>query len=147
MVLSRSCGAPGSTNGCACYSCCNPKIVVSPALAGTQLPRGAGCANWIAEGGGHGTQRSSDRPAKKLPNRGRWTLRPCAGSILLFSPANSWRSWASGSGKSTLLHILGGLDDSSEGEVSLAGHRLAQMEDKELTLQRRRPVGVVFWCR
>ena len=53
----------------------------------------------------------------------------------------------SGSGKSTLLHILGGLDDISEGEVSLAGHRLAQMEDKELTLLRRRPVGVVFWCR
>ncbi len=53
----------------------------------------------------------------------------------------------SSSGKSTLLHILVGLDDSSEGEVSLAGRRLAQMEDKELTLLRRRPVGVVFWCR
>jgi len=51
----------------------------------------------------------------------------------------------SGSGKSTLLHILGGLDDISEGEVSLAGHRLAQMEDKELTLLRRRQVEVVFW--
>jgi putative ABC transport system ATP-binding protein len=50
----------------------------------------------------------------------------------------------SGSGKSTLLHILGGLDDSSEGEVSLAGRALAQMEDKELTLLRRRQVGFVF---
>lgn len=50
----------------------------------------------------------------------------------------------SGSGKSTLLHILGGLDDSSEGEVSLAGRALAQMDDKELTLLRRRQVGFVF---
>ena len=43
----------------------------------------------------------------------------------------------SGSGKSTLLHILGGLDDSSDGEVSLAGQALAKMEDKQLTLLRR----------
>lgn len=50
----------------------------------------------------------------------------------------------SGSGKSTLLHILGGLDDSSDGEVTLAGQPLARMEDKELTLLRRRQVGFVF---
>ena len=48
----------------------------------------------------------------------------------------------SGSGKSSLLHILGGLDDSSEGEVSLAGQALAKMEDKELTLLRRRRLVV-----
>lgn len=50
----------------------------------------------------------------------------------------------SGSGKSSLLHILGGLDESSEGEVSLAGRPLAQMDDAELTLLRRRQVGFVF---
>ncbi len=50
----------------------------------------------------------------------------------------------SGSGKSSLLHILGGLDDSSGGEVSLAGQPLAQMDDNELTLLRRRQVGFVF---
>lgn len=48
----------------------------------------------------------------------------------------------SGSGKSTLLHIVGGLDDSSEGEVSLAGQALAKMEDKVLTLLRRRRLVV-----
>lgn len=48
----------------------------------------------------------------------------------------------SGSGKSTLLHIVGGLDDSSEGDVSLAGQALAKMEDKELTLLRRRRLVV-----
>ncbi|MFQ5942341.1 MAG: ABC transporter ATP-binding protein [Anaerolineales bacterium] len=50
----------------------------------------------------------------------------------------------SGSGKSSLLHILGGLDDSSGGEVSLAGQSLGQMDDNELTLLRRRQVGFVF---
>ena len=50
----------------------------------------------------------------------------------------------SGSGKSSLLHILGGLDDSSDGDVSLAGQPLAKLEDKELTLLRRREVGFVF---
>ncbi len=48
----------------------------------------------------------------------------------------------SGSGKSTLLHIVGGLDDSSEGEVSLAGRALEKMEDKVLTLLRRRRLVV-----
>lgn len=48
----------------------------------------------------------------------------------------------SGSRKSTLLHIVGGLDDSSEGDVSLAGQALAKMEDKELTLLRRRRLVV-----
>lgn len=48
----------------------------------------------------------------------------------------------SGSGKSTLLHIVGGLDDSSEGDVSLAGQALAKMEDKVLTLLRRRRLVV-----
>ena len=50
----------------------------------------------------------------------------------------------SGSGKSSLLHILGGLDDSTEGEVTLAGQSLAKLEDKELTLLRRRQIGFVF---
>jgi len=50
----------------------------------------------------------------------------------------------SGSGKSTLLHLLGGLDDASEGEITLAGRRLALLKADELTLLRRRQVGFVF---
>ena len=50
----------------------------------------------------------------------------------------------SGSGKSTLLHLLGGLDKTSDGEVSLGGRRLSVMSDKEVTLARRRNVGFVF---
>lgn len=50
----------------------------------------------------------------------------------------------SGSGKSTLLHLLGGLDDASDGDVQLAGKGLAHMNDDEITLLRRRQVGFVF---
>ena len=50
----------------------------------------------------------------------------------------------SGSGKSTLLHILAGLDRPTEGWVELAGTRLDELGDRDLTLLRRRAVGFVF---
>lgn len=50
----------------------------------------------------------------------------------------------SGSGKSTLLHLLGGLDQPSEGEIVLANHTLKQLDDKQITLVRRHNVGFIF---
>lgn len=50
----------------------------------------------------------------------------------------------SGSGKSTLLHLIGGLDQPSDGEVTLADRRLSLLKDKEITLLRRRNIGFVF---
>jgi putative ABC transport system ATP-binding protein len=50
----------------------------------------------------------------------------------------------SGSGKSTLLHLLGGLDGPTDGEVTLGGKPLSKLNDKEVTLIRRRNVGFVF---
>ena len=50
----------------------------------------------------------------------------------------------SGSGKSTLLHMGGGLDTPTEGEVYVAGKRLAGMTKEELTIFRRRKVGFIF---
>lgn len=50
----------------------------------------------------------------------------------------------SGSGKSTLLHLLGGLDQPTSGEVTLAGKRLATLNDDQITLVRRRNVGFIF---
>lgn len=50
----------------------------------------------------------------------------------------------SGSGKSTLLHLIGGLDQPSDGEVTLAGQHLSLLKDKQITLLRRRNVGFVF---
>jgi putative ABC transport system ATP-binding protein len=50
----------------------------------------------------------------------------------------------SGSGKSTLLHLMGGLDIPSDGQITLAGRRLAHLSDDEVTIIRRRQVGFVF---
>jgi putative ABC transport system ATP-binding protein len=50
----------------------------------------------------------------------------------------------SGSGKSTLLHLIGGLDNPSDGQVLLAGRPLALLTDDEVTVIRRRQIGFVF---
>src|SRR5579863_7079742 len=51
---------------------------------------------------------------------------------------------ASGSGKSTLLHLMAGLAHPDSGVVRVDGVDLASMKDKQLTLFRRRKIGLVF---
>ncbi|MBD1553809.1 ABC transporter ATP-binding protein [Pseudomonas typographi] len=51
---------------------------------------------------------------------------------------------ASGSGKSTLLGLLAGLDLPSTGEVSLAGHGLASLDEDRRAQVRAEHVGFVF---
>ncbi len=51
---------------------------------------------------------------------------------------------ASGSGKSTLLHLMAGLTGADEGRVLVNGTDLGEMNDKQLTLFRRRHIGLVF---
>ena len=50
----------------------------------------------------------------------------------------------SGSGKSTLLHLIGGLDQPTEGEVFVDGKSLANMKKEQLAVFRRRKVGFIF---
>lgn len=50
----------------------------------------------------------------------------------------------SGSGKSTLLHLLGGLDASSAGEVSVLGHLLANMNETKRGELRNQSLGFVY---
>ena len=51
---------------------------------------------------------------------------------------------ASGSGKSTLLHLLGGLDDASEGSVEIMGQDLMRINQAERGIWRNRHVGFVY---
>ncbi len=50
----------------------------------------------------------------------------------------------SGSGKSTLLNIVGALDTPTSGKVLIDGKDIFSMEDRNLTIFRRRNIGFIF---
>ena len=50
----------------------------------------------------------------------------------------------SGSGKSTLMHILAALDRPTTGSVWIAGIKLGDLNDTEITKLRRKHIGFVF---
>jgi putative ABC transport system ATP-binding protein len=50
----------------------------------------------------------------------------------------------SGSGKTTLLNLIGGLDQPTEGEVSVAGERIDRLSGGQLAKWRARHVGFIF---
>lgn len=51
---------------------------------------------------------------------------------------------ASGSGKSTLLHILGSVDQPTEGKVMVEGVDISTMNPTQAAIFRRRKVGLVY---
>jgi putative ABC transport system ATP-binding protein len=50
----------------------------------------------------------------------------------------------SGSGKSTLLHLMGTLDRPTSGDITVAGHRVSELTDRDLSSLRAHHIGFVF---
>lgn len=50
----------------------------------------------------------------------------------------------SGSGKSTLLNIIGGIESADSGSVSIGDETVEKMNEKQLSLYRRKHLGYVF---
>ena len=50
----------------------------------------------------------------------------------------------SGAGKTTLLNLLGGMDDATEGKITLDGKEISKLNKKQLTQYRREDIGFVF---
>lgn len=50
----------------------------------------------------------------------------------------------SGSGKSTLLNMIGALDTPTSGKVAIGGKEIFAMDDRKLTIFRRRNIGFIF---
>ncbi len=51
---------------------------------------------------------------------------------------------ASGSGKSTLLHLLGGLDEPTSGDITIAGQSIGDLSPLQLGRLRNRELGFVY---
>ena len=50
----------------------------------------------------------------------------------------------SGGGKTTLLNLLAGLDLPDRGQIILNGRKVSDLSDHDLTLLRRKEIGIVF---
>ena len=50
----------------------------------------------------------------------------------------------SGSGKSTLLNMIGALDTPTSGRITIGGMDIFSMDDRRLTVFRRRNIGFIF---
>ncbi len=82
---------------------------------------------------------------KKQYQMGEVTVRALKGVNLIVNKGEFVAIMGpSGSGKSTLLHLLGGLDEPSDGEITLAGQPLSKLNDNAITVVRRRKVGFIF---
>jgi lipoprotein-releasing system ATP-binding protein len=85
-----------------------------------------------------------DSVVKRYPTRGEPLVVLSGVSFTLSAGENAAILGPSGSGKSTLLHILGGLDEPSEGSVSIAGVNPFALSEPELAHFRNRSVGFIF---
>lgn len=81
---------------------------------------------------------------KSFPTRGEPLVILKDASLKLSAGENAAILGPSGSGKSTLLHIIGGLDQPTSGNVTLAGENPANLNEQQLAHFRNRHIGFVF---
>ena len=85
------------------------------------------------------------RDVERRYDRGGTTLRAVAGVSLTIAPGEFVAVVGpSGCGKSTLLNLVSGVDRADAGSVRVDGRELTTASEAELTLLRRRTLGIVF---
>jgi len=80
------------------------------------------------------TFEAENAPVRAL--RGANLIVPKGEFVALMGP--------SGCGKSTLLNLVAGLDVADEGTIKVAGEEVTGRSEDELSLLRRRHIGIVF---
>jgi len=83
--------------------------------------------------------------AVKIYGRGETEVRALDGVDVTFESGELTTIMGpSGSGKSTLMHCMAGLDELTDGKIFIGEVELGSLEERELTLLRRRSVGFIF---
>src|SRR5271155_2170923 len=80
------------------------------------------------------TSEAENAPVRAL--RGADLIVPSGDFVALMGP--------SGCGKSTLLNLVAGLDVADEGTITVAGEQVTGRSEDELSLLRRKHIGIVF---
>src|SRR5512144_2890885 len=84
---------------------------------------------------------------KKHYAMGRATVRALDGVSISIRPGEFvGLLGTSGSGKSTLLNLIAGLDPPTTGSLRVFDQDLSKMSSAELSVHRRRNVGIIFQC-
>ena len=103
-----------------------------------------------AERGGAGTAADADgvvvaHELTRVYGEGETAVHALRGVTLAVEPAKLTAVMGpSGSGKSTLMHLLAALDEPTEGHVTIAGTRLGELSDTQVTKLRREHIGFIF---